>query len=37
MWHLSQHPDVVKKLKSEVMDVVGPTAVPEYDDIKKLK
>ncbi|KAK3811806.1 MAG: cytochrome P450 [Benniella sp.] len=37
MWHLSHHPDVVKKLKSEVMDVVGPTAVPEYDDIKKLK
>ncbi|KAK3811805.1 MAG: cytochrome P450 [Benniella sp.] len=37
MWHLSQNPDIVKKLKSEVMDVVGPTAMPEYDDIKKLR
>ncbi|KAF9975850.1 hypothetical protein BGZ65_008069 [Modicella reniformis] len=37
MWHLSQRPDVVDKLKKEILDVVGPTAVPGYDDIKKLK
>ncbi|KAI8345386.1 cytochrome P450 [Mortierella sp. GBAus27b] len=37
MWYLSQHPDVVEKLKQEILDVVGPTAVPGYEDIKKLK
>ncbi len=37
MWYLSQHPDVVVKLKREIMQVIGPTAVPGYDDIKKLK
>ncbi|CAO3569394.1 unnamed protein product [Mortierella alpina] len=36
-WYLSQHPDVVVRLKQEIMQVVGPTAIPGYDDIKKLK
>jgi hypothetical protein len=37
MWHLSQRPDIVEKLKKEIMDVVGPSAVPGYEDIKKLR
>ncbi|KAI8345388.1 cytochrome P450 [Mortierella sp. GBAus27b] len=37
MWYLCRHPDVVEKLKQEILDVVGPTAAPGYEDIKKLK
>ncbi|KAG0363629.1 cytochrome P450 [Gamsiella multidivaricata] len=37
MWHLSQRPDIVAKLKKEVLEVIGPNAIPEYNDIKKLK
>ncbi|KAF9928043.1 hypothetical protein BGZ67_007187 [Mortierella alpina] len=37
MWYLSQHPSVVVKLKQEIMQVLGSTAIPGYDDIKKLK
>jgi hypothetical protein len=37
MWYLCQHPNVVEKLKQEILDVVGPTAAPGYEDIKKLK
>ncbi|KAI1320539.1 hypothetical protein EDD11_000501 [Mortierella claussenii] len=37
MWHLVQQPHVMDKLKQEIADVVGPYAVPGYDDIKKMK
>lgn len=34
---LSQHPDVLAKLRSEVLAVVGPDREPTYDDLKNLK
>ncbi|KAF8984724.1 hypothetical protein BGZ46_007204 [Entomortierella lignicola] len=37
IWNLTQHPDVLKKLKEEIAEVVGPDTIPGYDDIKKLK
>ncbi|KAF9438280.1 hypothetical protein BGZ76_008845 [Entomortierella beljakovae] len=37
MWQLTQHPDVLVKLKEEIAEVVGPKNVPGYDEIKKLK
>ncbi|KAF9178957.1 hypothetical protein BGZ51_004509 [Haplosporangium sp. Z 767] len=37
MWHLAHRPDVVARMKEEILQVLGPNAVPGYDDIKKLK
>ncbi|KAF9355518.1 hypothetical protein BGX26_006452 [Mortierella sp. AD094] len=37
MWQITQHPNVMAKLKQEIAEVVGPDTLPGYDDIKKLK
>ncbi|KAG0330377.1 hypothetical protein BGZ99_004747 [Dissophora globulifera] len=37
LWQLVQHPHVLDRLNQEIMEVVGPTTVPVYDDIKKLR
>ncbi|OCH88532.1 cytochrome P450 monooxygenase [Obba rivulosa] len=34
---LSQHPDILKRLRAEVMLQVGPTRSPEYSDFRDMK
>jgi len=34
---LADNPHVLKKLRQEVLDTVGPTDRPTYDDIKNMK
>ncbi|GJE84229.1 cytochrome P450 [Phanerochaete sordida] len=37
IYFLSQHPDVLRRLRQEILDTVGPENRPSYDDIKKMK
>jgi len=37
VYFLCTHPQVFKRLRSEIMEKVGPTASPTYDDIRDLK
>ena len=37
VYFLSQHPDVLKRLRQEILDHVGPTRRPTYDDIRDMK
>ncbi|GJE84227.1 cytochrome P450 [Phanerochaete sordida] len=37
IYFLSQHPDVLRRLRQEIIDTVGPTNRPSYDDIKQMK
>ena len=34
---LAEHPDVLDRLRKEVLDVVGPSRRPTYDDIREMK
>jgi len=34
---LSQHPDILSRLRAEVLENVGPSAVPTYDNIRNMK
>ncbi|KIM75713.1 hypothetical protein PILCRDRAFT_827008 [Piloderma croceum F 1598] len=34
---LSQHPDVLARVRAEVLENVGPSAVPTYDNIRNMK
>ncbi|KAF9450762.1 cytochrome P450 [Macrolepiota fuliginosa MF-IS2] len=34
---LSQHPDVMKRLRQEILDKVGPTRRPTFDDIREMR
>jgi cytochrome P450 len=34
---LSQHPNVLARLRAEVLENVGPSAVPTYDNIRNMK
>ncbi|KAF8826282.1 hypothetical protein HHX47_DHR5000292 [Lentinula edodes] len=34
---LSQHPDILRKLRSEILAVVGPNRRPSYDDFRDMK
>ena len=34
---LSQHPDVLKTLRDEILTKVGPTRRPTFDDVKDCK
>lgn len=36
-YFLSQYPDVVKRLRQEILSKVGPTRRPDYDDIRDMK
>ena len=31
------HPDVLRRLRAEVLEVVGPTRRPSYEDIRQMK
>jgi cytochrome P450 len=36
-YELSNKPEIVQKLRDEILRVVGPTAQPTYDDLKSMK
>jgi len=36
-YFLSMHPDVLQRLRKEVLDTVGPSARPTYQQIKDMK
>ncbi|KAL1841119.1 hypothetical protein VTJ49DRAFT_7397 [Mycothermus thermophilus] len=37
IYELARHPEVVEKLRAEILSVVGPTRAPTYDDLKSMK
>ncbi|EKM59239.1 uncharacterized protein PHACADRAFT_249541 [Phanerochaete carnosa HHB-10118-sp] len=37
VYFLSQHPEMLHRLRQEILDVAGPTGRPTYDDVKKMK
>lgn len=37
IYFLSQYPDVLRRLREEILAKVGPTNRPTYDDIKDMK
>lgn len=37
VYFLSQYPDVMRRLRQEVLDTVGPTRRPTYDDVREMK
>ena len=37
VYFLSQYPDVLKRLRDEILERVGPTRRPTYDDIREMK
>jgi cytochrome P450 len=36
-YFLSQYPDVMRRLREEVLEKVGPNRRPDYDDIRDMK
>jgi hypothetical protein len=34
---LAEHPNVMEKLRSEILRIVGPTRRPTFDDFRELK
>jgi hypothetical protein len=37
VYFLSQYPHIMKRLRQEVLDTVGPTRRPTFDDIRAMK
>ena len=37
IYKLAQYPDIAEKLRAEILDKVGPTRRPTYDDIRDMK
>ena len=37
IYELSNYPDILKKLRNEILDTVGPTRTPTYADLKDMK
>ena len=37
MYSLAENPDVMQRLRQEILSVVGPTRRPTYDDIRNMK
>ncbi|AEO53434.1 hypothetical protein MYCTH_2294752 [Thermothelomyces thermophilus ATCC 42464] len=37
VYELARHPDVLQKLRAEILSVVGPTRPPTYEDLKSMK
>lgn len=37
IYFLSQHPEVLHRLRQEILDTVGPNSQPTYDDIRGMK
>ncbi|CDO75353.1 hypothetical protein BN946_scf184966.g21 [Trametes cinnabarina] len=37
VYRLAEHPDVLRRLREEILEVVGPNRRPSYDDIRNMK
>ncbi|KAI9060248.1 cytochrome P450 [Trametes sanguinea] len=37
VYRLAEHPDVLRRLREEILSVVGPTRRPTYEDIRNMK
>ncbi|TRM61562.1 cytochrome P450 [Schizophyllum amplum] len=37
VYKLAEHPDIADKLRAEILDKIGPTRRPTYDDIRDMK
>lgn len=37
VYELARHPEALKKLRAEILSVVGPTRTPTYEDLKGMK
>lgn len=37
MYCLAMHPEVLKRLRDEILTVVGPERRPTYDDLREMK
>ncbi|KAI0823758.1 cytochrome P450 [Trametes gibbosa] len=37
IYRLAEHPDVLKRLREEILSIVGPTRRPTYDDVRNMK
>jgi len=37
IYMLTQHPSVCQKLREEILEIVGPNRMPNYDDVRKMK
>lgn len=37
VYFLSQHPDVLRRLREEILSKVGPERRPTYNDIREMK
>ena len=37
MYELTRNPDIAARLREEILNQVGPTRRPDYDDIKEMK
>jgi hypothetical protein len=37
LFELAKRPDIVQRLRKEILDTVGPTAAPTYSDLKGMK
>ncbi|KAL2271121.1 hypothetical protein VTJ83DRAFT_492 [Remersonia thermophila] len=37
IYELARHPEALKKLRAEILSVVGPTRAPTYEDLKSMK
>ena len=37
VYRLAEHPDILKRLREEILSVVGPTRRPTYEDIRNMK
>lgn len=37
VYRLAEHPDILRRLREEILDIVGPTRRPSYEDIRNMK
>ena len=37
IYMMAMHPDVLRRLREEILEKVGPTRRPTYEDIRELK
>ena len=37
VYKLAEHPDIAERLRAEILDKVGPTRRPTYEDIRDMK
>jgi len=37
LYELSRHPQTVRRLREEILDVIGPTQAPKYEDLRNMQ